>query len=66
MKFRNDFLRKIKQFASPLIEQIIFFHDHTLIILIIITILVRYLIISLFFNKYINRFLLEGQIIELI
>jgi cytochrome c oxidase subunit 2 len=52
--------------ASPLIEQIIFFHDHTLIILIIITILVGYLIISLFFNKHINRFLLEGQIIELI
>lgn len=52
--------------ASPLIEQIIFFHDHTLIILIIITILVGYLIINLFFNNYINRFLLEGQIIELI
>lgn len=52
--------------ASPLIEQIIFFHDHTLIILIIITILVGYLIINLLFNKYINRFLLEGQIIELI
>ena len=52
--------------ASPLIEQIIFFHDHTLIILIIITILVGYLIIRLIFNKYINRFLLEGQIIELI
>lgn len=52
--------------ASPLIEQIIFFHDHTLIILIIITVLVGYLIISLFFNKFINRFLLEGQIIELI
>lgn len=52
--------------ASPLIEQIIFFHDHTLIILIIITILVGYLISSLLFNKYINRYLLEGQIIELI
>lgn len=52
--------------ASPLIEQIIFFHDHTLIILIIITILVGYLILRLFFNNYINRFLLEGQIIELI
>lgn len=52
--------------ATPLIEQIIFFHDHTLIILVIITILVGYLIINLFFNKYINRFLLEGQIIELI
>nr|YP_010271094.1 cytochrome c oxidase subunit II [Neptis obscurior]UJY98867.1 cytochrome c oxidase subunit 2 [Neptis obscurior] len=52
--------------ASPLMEQIIFFHDHTLIILIMITILVSYLMINLFFNKYINRFLLEGQMIELI
>nr|YP_010329787.1 cytochrome c oxidase subunit II [Acronicta major]UNP54534.1 cytochrome c oxidase subunit 2 [Acronicta major]UNP54944.1 cytochrome c oxidase subunit 2 [Acronicta major] len=52
--------------ASPLMEQIIFFHDHTLIILIMITILVGYLMLSLFFNKYINRLLLEGQMIELI
>nr|WIM00450.1 cytochrome c oxidase subunit II [Graphium agetes] len=52
--------------ASPLMEQIIFFHDHTLIILIMITILVSYLMLNLFFNKYINRFLLEGQMIELI
>nr|YP_009029761.1 cytochrome c oxidase subunit II [Maruca vitrata]AHY24045.1 cytochrome c oxidase subunit 2 [Maruca vitrata] len=52
--------------ASPLMEQIIFFHDHTLIILIMTTILVGYLMLSLFFNKYINRFLLEGQMIELI
>nr|AAD15673.1 cytochrome oxidase subunit II [Papilio constantinus]APC61747.1 cytochrome c oxidase subunit II [Papilio dardanus] len=52
--------------ASPLMEQIIFFHDHTLIILIMITILVGYLMMNLFFNKYINRFLLEGQMIELI
>nr|ANZ78670.1 cytochrome oxidase subunit II [Neosatyrus humilis] len=52
--------------ASPLMEQIIFFHDHTLIILIIITILVSYLMLSLFFNKYINRLLLESQMIELI
>nr|AAZ76764.1 cytochrome c oxidase II [Anetia briarea] len=52
--------------ASPLMEQIIFFHDHTLIILIMITILISYLMILLFFNKYINRFLIEGQMIELI
>nr|AAM53030.1 cytochrome oxidase subunit II [Heliconius cydno chioneus] len=52
--------------ASPLMEQIIFFHDHTLIILIMITILVTYLMMNLFFNNYINRFLLEGQMIELI
>nr|QRW36230.1 cytochrome c oxidase subunit 2 [Deronectes angusi] len=52
--------------ASPLMEQLMFFHDHTLMILIMITILVGYLMFSLFFNKYINRFLLEGQTIEII
>nr|AQT38637.1 cytochrome c oxidase subunit II [Megathymus cofaqui cofaqui] len=52
--------------ASPLMEQIIFFHDHTLIILIMITILVSYMMVSLFFNKFINRFLLEQQMIEMI
>nr|BAH59376.1 cytochrome oxidase subunit II [Helcyra superba] len=52
--------------ASPLMEQIIFFHDHTLIILIMITILVSYIMVNLFFNFYINRFLLESQMIELI
>nr|ANJ70501.1 cytochrome c oxidase subunit 2 [Hygrotus inaequalis] len=52
--------------ASPLMEQLTFFHDHTLMILTMITILVGYLLFSLFFNKYINRFLLEGQTIEVI
>nr|YP_010620347.1 cytochrome c oxidase subunit II [Ethope himachala]WAX37323.1 cytochrome c oxidase subunit 2 [Ethope himachala] len=52
--------------ASPLMEQIIFFHDHTLIILIMITILVSYFMLNLFFNMYINRFLMENQMIELI
>nr|AML25749.1 cytochrome c oxidase subunit II [Carabidae sp. BMNH 1274270] len=52
--------------TSPLMEQLMFFHDHTLMILIMITMLVGYLMITLFFNKYINRYLLEGQLIELI
>lgn len=52
--------------ASPLIEQLSFFHDHTLLILVIITILVGQIIAGLFVNKLTHRFLLEGQIIELI
>nr|QRV62383.1 cytochrome c oxidase subunit 2 [Deronectes doriae] len=52
--------------ASPLMEQLTFFHDHTLMILTMITILVGYLMFSLFPNKFINRFLLEGQTIEII
>lgn len=52
--------------ASPLIEQLTFFHDHALIIIILITVLVGYFIISLIFNKYSNRYLLDGQAIEII
>lgn len=52
--------------SSPLIEQLIFFHDHTLIILVIITTLVVCLITRLFFNKFNHRYLLEGQTIEVI
>nr|AWN56081.1 cytochrome c oxidase subunit 2 [Anthicidae sp. DPP-2018] len=52
--------------ASPLMEQLSFFHDHTLMILVIITILVGQMMMSLFFNKFIHRFLLEGQLIEVI
>nr|QNG56394.1 cytochrome c oxidase subunit II [Macrohyliota sp. 2 MJ-2020] len=52
--------------ASPLMEQLNFFHDHTLLVLVIITILVGQLMLSLFFNKFNHRFLLEGQTIEVI
>nr|BBB86762.1 cytochrome c oxidase subunit II [Pandalus borealis] len=52
--------------ASPLMEQLIFFHDHAMLILVMITTLVGYMMASLFFNKLTNRFLLEGQTIEII
>nr|UPL66000.1 cytochrome c oxidase subunit II [Embiophila sp.] len=51
---------------SPLMEQMTFFHDHTMMILIMITAMVSYIMTSIFFNKSINRNLLEGQTIELI
>nr|YP_010507222.1 cytochrome c oxidase subunit II [Diplocheila zeelandica]QJT42740.1 cytochrome c oxidase subunit II [Diplocheila zealandica]UXF64373.1 cytochrome c oxidase subunit 2 [Diplocheila zeelandica] len=52
--------------SSPLMEQLMFFHDHTLMILVMITMLVGYLMSSMFFNVYTNRYLLEGQAIEVI
>nr|YP_009406994.1 cytochrome c oxidase subunit 2 [Typhlopatsa pauliani]ASA39530.1 cytochrome c oxidase subunit 2 [Typhlopatsa pauliani] len=52
--------------ASPLMEQLIFFYDHTTLVLILITTLVGYILSSLFFNKLTNRTLLEGQTIEMI
>nr|YP_009630589.1 cytochrome c oxidase subunit II [Diamphipnoa annulata]QBR55096.1 cytochrome c oxidase subunit II [Diamphipnoa annulata] len=52
--------------ASPLMEQLTFFHDHALLILIMITTMVSYLMSTLFFNLNINRNLLDNQTIELI
>nr|UAV86098.1 cytochrome c oxidase subunit II [Philus pallescens] len=52
--------------ASPLMEQLSFFHDHTLMILTITITLVGQLMISMIYNKFSHRFLLEGQTIEII
>nr|APX40462.1 cytochrome c oxidase subunit 2 [Cryptocephalus pominorum] len=52
--------------ASPLMEQLSFFHDHALMILVIITVIVGQLLINLYFNKFLHRYLLEGQLIEII
>nr|APX39609.1 cytochrome c oxidase subunit 2 [Cryptocephalus androgyne] len=52
--------------ASPLMEQLSFFHDHTLMILVIIIVSVGQLLINLYFNKFVHRYLLEGQSIEII
>nr|UZG66070.1 cytochrome c oxidase subunit 2 [Pteroptyx maipo] len=51
---------------SPLMEQLIFFHHHTMMILNMITLIVMYIIFMIMKNMYINRFLLEGQMIQLI
>nr|AND96441.1 cytochrome c oxidase subunit 2 [Onthophagus rorarius] len=52
--------------ASPLTEQLIMFHNHALLILLMITVMVGYLMSTLFFNQYNYRFLLENQMIEII
>nr|ALO77626.1 cytochrome c oxidase subunit 2 [Galerucinae sp. 846596] len=52
--------------VSPLMEQLSYFHDHAMMILVIITMLVSQLLLSLFFNKFLHRYLLEGQLIEII
>nr|ASV72565.1 cytochrome oxidase subunit 2 [Allobathynella sp. JHS-2017] len=52
--------------SSPMMEQLIFFHDHMMMVLILIMGLVSYILLSIFINKNINRGLLEGQQIEII
>nr|ATF28606.1 cytochrome c oxidase subunit II [Norvellina sp. EMHAU-15062816] len=52
--------------TTPIMEQLIMFHDHTMMVLIMITMTVLYMMMSLMVNKFNNRMLLEGQLIELI
>nr|YP_009757374.1 cytochrome c oxidase subunit II [Calappa bilineata]QIM59220.1 cytochrome c oxidase subunit II [Calappa bilineata] len=52
--------------ASPLMEQLIFFHDHIMLILILIITFVGYIMSTVLTNSFINRFMLEHQSIELI
>jgi len=50
--------------ASPIILQLISFHDYTLIILTLVITIVAYAILTIIINKYTNRYLLEAQQIE--
>lgn len=47
-------------------EQLIFFHDHAILILILITLLIRYIIITLLNSTLTNNYFLSGQLIEII
>nr|QXT44390.1 cytochrome c oxidase subunit 2 [Astalotermes cf. brevior CMRT056] len=50
--------------ASPIMEQLIYFHDHALMIMLMIITTVFYTMISIIQNKQTSRFILEGQMIE--
>jgi len=52
--------------TSLSIEQILFFHDHAIIIITAITILTLYVLTSLLLIKNFNKFIAEGQEIETI
>lgn len=50
--------------ASPVMEQLIFFHDHTMLVIIIIIVIVGYLLFNSCFRKRYNLGLFEGQELE--
>jgi cytochrome c oxidase subunit 2 len=50
--------------ASPIILQLISFHDHTLIILSLVITVVSYALYAIIVNKFTNRYLIEAQQIE--
>nr|YP_010937772.1 cytochrome c oxidase subunit II [Ossuaria sichuanensis]WKW96219.1 cytochrome c oxidase subunit II [Ossuaria sichuanensis] len=51
---------------SSIMEQLTMFHDHTMMIISMITVIVMYMMVKLMFMNLTNRMLLESQMIELI
>nr|YP_009346070.1 cytochrome c oxidase subunit II [Ogadenus brumpti]AMX74042.1 cytochrome c oxidase subunit II [Ogadenus brumpti]AMX74055.1 cytochrome c oxidase subunit II [Ogadenus brumpti] len=49
---------------SPIMEQLIFFHDHSMMIIFMITIITLYMISNVTLNSFSSRFIMEGQEIE--
>lgn len=52
--------------ASPVIEELIHFHDHALIVVILISSLVFYIIIAIVSTKLTNKYILDSQEIEIV
>ena len=52
--------------ASPVMEELLHFHDHALIIVLLISILVLYIIVSMVSTKLTDKYILDSQEIEII
>nr|AVE15481.1 cytochrome c oxidase subunit II [Hestiasula sp. JZ-2017] len=52
--------------ASPLMEQLMYFHDHSMFIITTIVISVGYMILSLMMNKFMDRHVMDGQYLEIL
>nr|QVV23855.1 cytochrome c oxidase subunit 2 [Hyalomma asiaticum] len=51
---------------SPIMEQMAFFHDHSMMIIIMITVMTLYMIMNIMINNFTSRSLMEGQEIEIV
>nr|YP_009121662.1 cytochrome c oxidase subunit II [Hyporhamphus intermedius]AJG02913.1 cytochrome c oxidase subunit II [Hyporhamphus intermedius] len=52
--------------ASPVMEELLHFHDHALMIVFLISALVLYIIVAMVTTKLTNKFILDSQEIEII
>nr|YP_009104308.1 cytochrome c oxidase subunit II [Solenosmilia variabilis]AGJ71848.1 cytochrome c oxidase subunit 2 [Desmophyllum pertusum]AGJ71861.1 cytochrome c oxidase subunit 2 [Desmophyllum pertusum]AIU56238.1 cytochrome c oxidase subunit II [Solenosmilia variabilis]AIU56253.1 cytochrome c oxidase subunit II [Solenosmilia variabilis] len=52
--------------ADPVVEEIVFFHDQVMFLLIIIVTVVLWLIVEAFWNKFYDRNLVDGTFLEIV
>jgi len=52
--------------ASPVCEQLIFFHDNIMFIILIILVVVGWIMLSSIMNKHYYKYLVEGTVVEIV
>nr|YP_009484276.1 cytochrome c oxidase subunit II [Paratoxodera polyacantha]AVQ55076.1 cytochrome c oxidase subunit II [Paratoxodera polyacantha] len=52
--------------ASPLMEQLMYFHDHSMFIITMIVTMVAYMMLSLMTNQFTDRHVMDGQYLEIL
>lgn len=52
--------------ASPVIEELIHFHDHALMIVIMISLIVFYIIVAMVSTKLTNKYIIDSQEVEVV
>nr|YP_009182782.1 cytochrome c oxidase subunit II [Austrolebias charrua]AKL82655.1 cytochrome c oxidase subunit II [Austrolebias charrua] len=52
--------------ASPVMEELLYFHDHTLMVVLLISVFVLYIIMGMVTTKLTNKFILDSQEIEIV
>nr|YP_009049134.1 cytochrome c oxidase subunit II [Pavoraja nitida]AEL97261.1 cytochrome c oxidase subunit 2 [Pavoraja nitida]AIE42756.1 cytochrome c oxidase subunit II [Pavoraja nitida] len=52
--------------ASPVMEELLHFHDHTLMIVFLISALILYIIVAMVTTKLTNKYILDSQEIEIV
>nr|AND97160.1 cytochrome c oxidase subunit II [Theopompa sp. FY-2016a] len=52
--------------SSPLMEHLMYFHDHSMFIITMIVMTVGYLMLALMINKFMDRHVMDGQFLEIL
>ena len=52
--------------ASPVIEELLHFHDHAMMVVLIISAFVLYIIVAMVSTKLTNKYILDSQEVEII
>lgn len=52
--------------ASPVIEELIYFHDHTLMVVLLVSSVVFYILIAILTTRLTDKFIIDSQGVEVV